>query len=252
MDERREQCRKYLDLVRLVILLRLATMSLVQLANYQAATFVRTAASYHPVVGENTVAINLLKILHLYHGFGNILSDYSGVALFVYAGLLVAFWCSMHYMPKYYRAKPPDSVDLRMAMMPEQERKRIDLLLELQIEQLTWATEYPNAQVPQRKSLGRRSMLLLLLLESKSEQIEVADCQKFDRIRANIKPTIDDSMRPARYWSGQRSYWRTLFHLLPYMVVIGLAFAVTLDINMSLWVQNTIATRGPVCSAEII
>lgn len=244
LDKYRGWFRIWLALAYWLVFARLSIICLVQLAKYQATNFVKVSSNdsitnsfYKPVIHE-TAAVGLLKRMRLYYFGGNILSDFTGGALFLYLTVLVSISYSIYHLPRYYKIKPADGVDLRMAMRPEHERARIDLLLWHSLQQLVSATESYKLQT-QKTITATRSLLDSATLRFCTD-FNPFHSYEFHLVQSSIiAPNasfiFDESLRPARYWSGYRQYWRVVCRLFPVVTLTSAMFVVAIHVNMLEW-----------------
>lgn len=225
-DKYRRRFRYVAVFIYSVIALRFSLASLVQMAKYQATTFEsldgRSGGDKynHPVIRE-TELIKMLKRYYVYDIFGNILSDFPAIALAMHIALLVSISYTIYYMPLKFRMKPTDSIDLRMALIPQHERKRIDLQLNENVERLILDME----------SFHRESAIKTIYKYRNSEFIQST---RFDQwlwqqpqqtTDTHLKQIIDSvPLRPLQYSSGCTRYWRRCRYLLPLISVPIISF----------------------------
>lgn len=232
LDKWRKWFRIRLVVVYVLLMIKFATICLVQLAKYRATAFIRnnTTMTSFDVIPEvhETDAIKILKKIYLDDFAGNLLSDSPSAAFFVYATMLLSISYSVYYLPHYYTIKPADAPDLRLAVAPAQERNRIDLLLWENVKQLILVrADYKRTLSESWTEFCHTSdgrALNCSFLESMEPQQEI-----------QVSFTFDELLRPARYWTGCATYWRTVRRLIVAVVTWGLSFAATIYYNVTEW-----------------
>lgn len=217
LDKWRKWFRVRLVIVYLLVMAKFALICLVQLAKYQATTFIRnnstmTSFAVAPLV-RDTKIIKLLRRIYLYDFAGNLLSEFPSAAFFVYATILIWAPYSVYYMPHYYTVRPADAPDLRLAVKPAQERYRIDWMLWENVKQLIMLREsFGLTGLKFQTRFGRAFARI---------PIEFSHCQK----DLQVIFTFDELLRPSRYWLGRISYWRAVRSMMIAVSIPSWSFA---------------------------
>lgn len=229
-DKWRQRFRRFSVWAYSVVVVRVTLICLVQLAKYQAMTSV---SSENRSVIHDTELIKLLKQMHIYYLFGNVLADFHGVSFALHIVLFISITYSIYYLPLYYTIKPPDAVDLRMGYDPSRERRRLDMLLREAVEGWILSTEAYKISlqmlVEQIAYPAYRQNSMIKLFESVWWQ------QQLKHRQANLKVgfVFDEQLRPSQYKLGHKRYWQTIKYVFLLIVLSSILFAITIHLYVT-------------------
>lgn len=250
LERLRPMVRRVSLVIYFVILVRFSMICVVQFAKYQATTFIvsnsqqqtissrvdlNTTTTTQTVLTEETNWIKLMKVLRVYHLFGDQwLSDFPGVVMFVYISVLASISYSIYYLPRCHQIEPADACDLRMGLEPERERRRLDLMIGEDIQRQVRAKQLHERTLatgedqffPISKTTCRRR---------KKKTHEADSSWSWWDIRAEA--------RPSHYWSGHRRYWLVCKNAFVPVVGLSMAFAIGVQISLINWSMTLRCSR---------
>lgn len=208
------------------MIIRFSMICFVQLAKYQATTFVESKSERTIHVIRDTELIRFLKTSYLYYFFSNVLTDFPGVALFMHLCLVASVSYGIYYLPRHYNDYPADAVDLRMALDPCRERKRLDLLIEKNVQQLAsdMNTYYKSNKFNIPQNFRRKQKFY------ESRHRETPDTPGWQA--ALVGSVGLELMRPSQYWTGHRRYWFVVRNVFIVIVGSSIAFAINIQLHV--------------------